>query len=620
MKNELVFKSLNSETKEYLLAVYSIMDYLNNCNPSIPVTNSDGETIYVSITEGNYIIGLAFFLAGLYVDGPTKDFFNSRDITFEKCFSYINSDNTSEFKLIDDDLFNNEAFSLINLGSYLGTISNQIKEDYYLTDKDFSINDIEGYQIFDYSMIFYTDVVNDLMYEMFGIDDFFKSELFDDYQATREGIYSRMAKEKYDVDIFEARDEIIWEFDFDRFKLIYDNGYAYLFTPDKSNVDVKVLGEENESININSVEILRINGKSIDFDYFDSILSLNDDDVIELTILDSEDNERIFATKKGELFKKVEDIKETKRKINLDKYGEELTKLNYLSDPSVGRDDDIRRIEQILLYPERDKSIIITGEPGVGKTALVRGLAYRIKNGNVPSKLKGIRIYSIDNATMVAGTKYVGMLEEKMKNILDEVSEDKDIILFIDEVHQIISGGATENSNNSVAEILKPYLDVGKVRIIGATTTEDYMNTISSNPAFKTRFKRIDIKEPTNDTMYTILDNLIDTYNEISGIVLDPDYTNRANIIKSLLDVTKKSCRDYKDPANNPRLVIDILKEAYAIAAINDRDEVTIDDIKLAVSDEERIYKSARDRYSNIYDKETQKPKGIVLEFKPKKH
>ena len=198
--------------------------------------------------------------------------------------------------------------------------------------------------------------------------------------------------------------------------------------------------------------------------------------------------------------------------------------------------------------------------------------------------------------------------------------ENKRFFIVYDEIHQIISGGATENSNNSVAEILKPYLDVGKVRVIGATTTEDYMETVSSNPAFKTRFKRIDIKEPTNDTMYTILDNLIDTYNEVSGIVLDSDYTNRANIIKSLLDVTKKSCRDYKDPANNPRLVIDILKEAYAIAAINDRDEVTMDDIKLAISDEERIYKSARDRYSTIYGRETQKPKGIVLEFKPKKY
>ena len=312
MKNELVFKRLNNETKEYLSVVYSIMDYLNNCNPSIPVTNSDGETIYVAITDGNYINGLAFFLAGLYVDGPTKEFFNSRDITFENCFNYINSDNNTEFKLIGDDLFNNEAFGLINLGSYLGTISTQIKDDYYLADKDFSINDIEGYQIFDYSMIFYTDIVEDLMYEMFGIDDFFKSELFDDYQTTREGIYANMAKERYDVDIFKTRDEMIWEFDFERFKLIHDNGYTYLFTPDKSDAKVKVLGEDDDTIDINNVEILRINGKSIDFDYFNSILSLNDNDVIELTILDNEDNERIFATKKGELFEKVEDKKETK--------------------------------------------------------------------------------------------------------------------------------------------------------------------------------------------------------------------------------------------------------------------------------------------------------------------
>ena len=210
---------------------------------------------------------------------------------------------------------------------------------------------------------------------------------------------------------------------------------------------------------------------------------------------------------------------------------------------------------------------------------------------------------------MVAGTKYVGSLEEKLKKILDEASKDKTIILFIDEIHQTIGGGKSENDSNSVAEILKPYLDSGKVRVIGATTTEEYMEHISSNPAFKTRFKRIDIKEPTNDTIYTILDDLINTYNEISGCTLDALGTNRSNIINSLIAVTKKSYRDYKDPSNNPRLVIDILKEAYAIAAINDRDVVTMDDIKLAVMDEERLYKSAREKYSSIVKSEEQKDK-----------
>lgn len=220
---------------------------------------------------------------------------------------------------------------------------------------------------------------------------------------------------------------------------------------------------------------------------------------------------------------------------------------------------------------------------------------------------------------MVAGTKYVGTLEEKMKKILDEASNDKNIVLFIDEIHQTISGGSSENSNNSVAEILKPYLDTGKVRVIGATTTNEYMETINTNPAFKTRFKKIDIKEPTNDTIYTILDDLIETYNRISGCTLDPEYTNRSTIINSLIDVTKKSYRDYKDPSNNPRLVIDILKEAYAIAAINDRTIVTIDDIKEAISNEERLYKSARDKYKTIVKEEQNKDNGKVLMFKPRK-
>ena len=182
---------------------------------------------------------------------------------------------------------------------------------------------------------------------------------------------------------------------------------------------------------------------------------------------------------------KISDAPKVMTTPNLNKYGEDLTKGSYIKDPSVGRDEEIRRIMQVLLYPEKDKSIIITGEAGCGKTAIVRGLAYRIQNGDVPEPLKNIKIISIDTATMVAGTKYVGTLEEKMKAILEEASKDKNIILFIDEIHQAISGGKSEGSDNTVSEILKPYLDYGKVRVIGATTTEEYSEYVEPNKAFK---------------------------------------------------------------------------------------------------------------------------------------
>lgn len=623
MKNKTIFMSLDKKTQDYLRIVYSLINYFSYNDMYYRVTDGDGETLYFKLDEGHYIIGLSFFLAGLYIDGFTKDFFTSKGITFDECIEYIRkSDGADKFKILKDDLFDSEVFGLINLECYLGNIAYQIKEDYYLRDKDFSINDLEPYQIFDYSMVYYNEVPEDIMAEMFDVEDFGHSDLFMEYQSKREEVYGEMAKDRYNVDIFNAKHEdTVWEFDFDRFKLINDEGCSYLISKDNKEVKIQLLDEEKDSIDIKSVEIIRINGKYLTYEAFKEILSLNDSSTLELTIMDDDGIERIFKTRKGELFMKpqTETLNDTKKSSALDKYGEDLTKLSYIKDPSIGRDEDIKKIEQILLYPERDKSVIITGESGVGKTALVKGLAYRIKNGDVPYLLKYLKIISIDTATMVAGTKYVGSLEEKLKKILDEASKDKTIILFIDEIHQTIGGGKSGNDSNSVAEILKPYLDSGKVRVIGATTTEEYMEHISSNPAFKTRFKRIDIKEPTNDTIYTILDDLINTYNEISGCTLDALGTNRSNIINSLIAVTKKSCRDYKDPSNNPRLVIDILKEAYAIAAINDRDVVTIDDIKLAVMNEERLYKSAREKYSSIVKNEEQKDRGKILEFKPKK-
>ena len=623
MKNKTIFMSLDKKTQDYLRIVYSLINYFSYNDMYYRVTDGDGETLYFKLDEGHYIIGLSFFLAGLYIDGFTKDFFTSKGITFDECIEYIRkSDGADKFKILKDDLFDSEVFGLINLECYLGNIAYQIKEDYYLRDKDFSINDLEPYQIFDYSMVYYNEVPEDIMAEMFDVEDFGHSDLFMEYQSKREEVYGEMAKDRYNVDIFNAKHEdTVWEFDFDRFKLINDEGCSYLISKDNKEVKIQLLDEEKDSIDIKSVEIIRINGKYLTYEAFKEILSLNDSSTLELTIMDDDGIERIFKTRKGELFMKpqTETLNDTKKSSALDKYGEDLTKLSYIKDPSIGRDEDIKKIEQILLYPERDKSVIITGESGVGKTALVKGLAYRIKNGDVPYLLKYLKIISIDTATMVAGTKYVGSLEEKLKKILDEASKDKTIILFIDEIHQTIGGGKSGNDSNSVAEILNPYLDSGKVRVIGATTTEEYMEHISSNPAFKTRFKRIDIKEPTNDTIYTILDDLINTYNEISGCTLDALGTNRSNIINSLIAVTKKSCRDYKDPSNNPRLVIDILKEAYAIAAINDRDVVTIDDIKLAVMNEERLYKSAREKYSSIVKNEEQKDRGKILEFKPKK-
>ncbi len=144
---------------------------------------------------------------------------------------------------------------------------------------------------------------------------------------------------------------------------------------------------------------------------------------------------KIYNVKPQKEKNKSKEEKQMQKEENyLERYGENLTKMHYLKDPSIGRDDIIRKIERILLYPEKDKSIIITGPAGTGKTAVVKGLAYRIQNNLVPEALKDIEIISIDAPSIVSGCKYVGMLEEKLKGILDEACFDKNIILFMDEI------------------------------------------------------------------------------------------------------------------------------------------------------------------------------------------
>ena len=280
----------------------------------------------------------------------------------------------------------------------------------------------------------------------------------------------------------------------------------------------------------------------------------------------------------------------------LDKYGFDLTKDKYLKDPSVGREDKLRELEKILLYPEKDKSILVTGIAGCGKTALVKGLAYRIQKGDVPEDLKNLHIISIDCASLVAGTKYVGTLEEKMKNILDEASTSKNIVLFMDEIHQALGAGKAEGNDNSVSEILKPYLDYGRVRVIGATTDYEYSEYVEQDPAFETRFKQVKVKEPDDYIVYQILDELIESYNKFSYSKLLVSDDERDMIIKWLMDSTISRNRDCRTKSSNPRLVLDILKDAYALAALDSRTEVSINDLQNALLQEERLYKSSRER------------------------
>ena len=197
----------------------------------------------------------------------------------------------------------------------------------------------------------------------------------------------------------------------------------------------------------------------------------------------------------------------------LDKYGRNLTlfaKQNKL-DPVIGREKEIQRIIQILSRRTKNNPVLI-GDPGVGKTAIVEGLTINISQGNVPENLRNKLLYTLDMGTLLAGAKYRGEFEERVKQVVDEVIKNGNTILFIDEMHTMIGAGATGEGSIDASNILKPTLSRGDIQIIGATTIEEYRKHVEKDAALERRFQPIVVNEPSKDDTINILEGLRDKY------------------------------------------------------------------------------------------------------------
>ena len=179
-------------------------------------------------------------------------------------------------------------------------------------------------------------------------------------------------------------------------------------------------------------------------------------------------------------------------------------------DPVIGRSKEIQRVIQILSRRTKNNPALI-GDPGVGKTAVVEGLAQKIVSGDVPETLKGKRLISLDLTGMIAGTKYRGEFEERIKKCIKEVKDAGDIILFIDEMHMLMGAGAAEGAADA-ANILKPALSRGEVQVIGATTLDEYRKNIEKDAALERRFQPVQINEPSAEDAVEILKGLRDKY------------------------------------------------------------------------------------------------------------
>jgi ATP-dependent Clp protease ATP-binding subunit ClpB len=224
---------------------------------------------------------------------------------------------------------------------------------------------------------------------------------------------------------------------------------------------------------------------------------------------------------------KTNDIKEDdkpKKMRNLSKYARSLTKLakeNKL-DPVIGRDSEILRVIQILSRRTKNNPILI-GEAGVGKTAIAEGLALRMAQGDVPESLKDKELVSLDLGSLIAGTKYRGEFEERLKNILKEIEKaDGKIILFIDEIHTIVGAGASEGSMDA-SNMLKPALARGELRAIGATTLREYQKHIEKDPALTRRFQPVYVNEPSIEDAIAILRGLKEKYELYHGVRITDD-------------------------------------------------------------------------------------------------
>ncbi len=203
---------------------------------------------------------------------------------------------------------------------------------------------------------------------------------------------------------------------------------------------------------------------------------------------------------------------EQSRQSTLDEYGSDLTKLarDNKIDPVIGRQNEIERVIQVLSRRTKNNPVLI-GEPGVGKTAIAEGLAQRIVDGNIPEILKSKRVISLEMGSLVAGSKYRGEFEERLKKVMAEIKKAGNIILFIDEMHTIIGAGAAEGAIDA-ANILKPALARGELQTIGATTLDEYRKYVEKDPALERRFQPIQVAEPSLEETEEILLGLRDRY------------------------------------------------------------------------------------------------------------
>lgn len=282
----------------------------------------------------------------------------------------------------------------------------------------------------------------------------------------------------------------------------------------------------------------------------------------------------------------------------INRYAEDLTKKVYYADPSIARETELKKMILTLFTPE--KSPILVGKPGIGKTAIVEGLAWRIQNGMVPDALKDYTILKIDTAALVGNiSNDAGTTDMKLQVLVKELEKMDKVILFIDETHTLI-GNKTEGGLD-FANILKPALARGNIKMIGATTSDEYDYYIVKDKAFLRRLEKIEIAEPDKDATIKILVGTLPKIEKQTHVTMN--YTNfvKESIMSFIVDMTIEYNRVFESASRYPDICLGIVTKAFSYAIFDNTNNVSIKHFWDAISTTDAVYPDVIKKYKPLF-------------------
>lgn len=266
----------------------------------------------------------------------------------------------------------------------------------------------------------------------------------------------------------------------------------------------------------------------------------------------------------------------------LKRYADELTAVNYITNPAIAREEELKKLMLVLLTPE--KSAVLVGKPGIGKTAIVEGLAYNIQYDNVPNLLKGYRIFRVNTTALLGNDNG----ENRVLKLIKELQSMDKIILFIDEIHTLMGNDA--QGALDLANMFKEGLSRGTIKMIGATTTYEYETYILRDKAFVRRFERIDVEEPTQEMCVKILMQTLPKLEKQTGAVLDYTDFQKEKLFKFIVNMTSEYKRVYEISSRYPDICLTILRQAFSNALFENSNKVTFKNIYDAIRFTKAVY------------------------------